>query len=83
MNDIKMSCIDSRKVALTSSYEGNDPEILKMIDEFFIRVEEFAHSCTDIADLETKFATSPLNTEYTNLFTKIMGSNIDLKKRDE
>lgn len=80
MNDIKVSCIDSRKMALTSTYEGNDPKILKMIDEFFIKVEEFAKDCVDVADFESKFASSPLNIEYTNLFTKIMGNNIDLKK---
>lgn len=80
MNDIKVSCIDSRKMALMSSYEGNDPKILNMIDEFFDRVEVFAKDCTDVADFETKFASSPLNTEYTNMFTKIMGGNIDLKK---
>lgn len=44
-NDIKVSCIDSRKMALSSSYEGNDPKIINMIDEFFKRVEEFAKDC--------------------------------------
>lgn len=39
MNDIKVSCIDSRKMALMSSYEGNDPKILNMIDEFLIELK--------------------------------------------
>lgn len=47
---------------------------------FLKKVEEFAKDCTDVADFETKFASSPLNQEYTNMFTKLLGSNIDLKK---
>lgn len=79
-NDIKVSCIDSRRMAIDSTYEGNDPKILEMIDELFKKIEEFSKECSDVADFEAKFATSPLSGEYTNLFTKIMGGNVDLKK---
>lgn len=34
-NDIKLSCIDSRKMALLSSCDGNDSKILNIIDDFF------------------------------------------------
>ena len=79
-NDIKVSCIDSRRMAIDSTYEGNDPKILEMIDELFKKIEEFSKECSDVADFEAKFATSPLSGEYINLFTKIMGGNVDLKK---
>ena len=80
MNDIKVSCIDSRRSAIESSYTGNDEKILNMIDDFFKRLEEFANDCSDVSDFETKFQASPLSNEYTKLFTKIMGSEIDTKR---
>ena len=79
MNDIKVSCIDSRRNAVNSSYTGNDEKILNMIADFFKRLEEFAKDCNDVADFEVKFQKSPLAQEYTSLFTKIMGSQIDAK----
>ena len=80
MNDIKTCCIDSRMTAIKSSYDGNDEKILKMIDYFFKKLEEFAKECSDVADFEAKFLASPLSLEYTNLFTTISGSNIDIKR---
>ena len=35
MNDIKVSCIDSRRSAIDSFYTGNDEKILNMMDDFF------------------------------------------------
>lgn len=80
MNDIKISCIDSRRNAIESSYTGNDEKILNEINNYFKKLEEFAKNCSDVSDFETKFQASPLSQEYTNLFTKIMGGNIDMKK---
>lgn len=80
MNDIKTCCIDSRRSAIDSTYTGNDQQILNMIDDFFKKLEEFAKDCSDVSDFETKFQTSPLAQDYTNLFTKIMGSEIDAKR---
>lgn len=80
MNDIKVSCIDSRRTAIESTYTGNDEKILNMIDDFFKRLEEFAKDCKDVTDFETKFQASPLSGEYTQLFTKVMGGGVDAKK---
>lgn len=55
MNDIKTCCIESRRVAINSSYNGNDEKILNMIDNFFKKLEEFATTCVDVADFENKF----------------------------
>ncbi len=40
MDDIKTCCIDSRRTAITSSDDGNDEKILKMIDDFFSRFKK-------------------------------------------
>ena len=77
MNDIKTCCIDSRKNAIFSSYNVKDPGTIKMIDDFFKKVEEFANDCKDIQDFETKFSSSPLNKEYTDLFTMVMQTEVD------
>ena len=79
-NNIKVSCIDSRRTAIDSTYTGNDEKILNMIDDFFKRLEEFAKDCKDVADFETKFQASPLSNQYNSLFTKILGGEIDAKK---
>lgn len=79
MNDIKTCCIDSRRSAIDSTYTGNDEKILNMIDDFFNRLEQFASECSDVSDFETKFQTSALAQEYTSLFTKVMGGEIDAK----
>lgn len=62
--------IDSRKSSFEMSYELTD-EARKDIDELFSRIEEFGQSCKDAMDFETKFASSPLNQEYMDMFTKI------------
>ena len=79
MDDIKVCCIDSRRSAIDSTYTGNDEKILKMINDFFERLEEFAKGCNDVTDFESKFQSSPLSQEYTNLFTKIMGGDTNIK----
>lgn len=68
--DIKTS-IESRKSAFYSAYDINDNNIKTEIDNLFKRIEEFGKSCKDGMDFESKFATSPLNTEYINMFTKV------------
>lgn len=62
--------IKGRKDAFASAYELT-PEAKKEIDELFSRIEDFGKNCKDGADFESKFATSELNTEYINLFTKV------------
>ena len=70
MNEYVKQSIDGRKMAFSSAYELTDA-YKKKVDELFTRIEEFGKGCTDAMDFETKFASSPLNTEYTNLFTEV------------
>ncbi len=70
MNDVVKQCIDGRKLAFSSAYELTDT-YKKKVDELFTRIEEFGKGCSDAMEFETKFASSPLNQEYTNLFTEV------------
>lgn len=70
MDSVVKQCIDGRKQAFSSCYELTDV-YKKKVDELFKRIEELGNTCTDSMDFETKFAASPLNTEYTNLFTEV------------
>ena len=70
MNEYVKQSIEGRRMAFSSSYELNDI-YKKKVDELFKRIEEFGNSCNDAMDFETKFASSPLNKEYTDLFTEI------------
>ena len=71
MNNLVQSNIDSRKSAIFNGYDISDKDILNQIEDLFNRINEFGNSCIDPTDFETKFATSPLNQEYIELFTKI------------
>lgn len=76
MNDaIKMS-VQSRKDAIFNSYEIHDEKLLKMIDDYFKKLEEYAKGFSDPMEFETAFANNKLAKEYSDLFTKIMGSGI-------
>lgn len=70
MNSIVKQSIDGRKMAFSSAYELTD-SYKKKVDELFKRIEEFGEGCTDAMDFETKFAASPLNKEYMDLFTEV------------
>ncbi len=74
MNDIVKMSIDGRKNAFYSAYEINDDNIKKEIDELFDKIYDFGKDCKDSTQFEVAFATSPLNTEYINLFTKVAQS---------
>jgi hypothetical protein len=67
---VKMS-IDSRKQAFTNAYKIEDKKYLDKIEDLFNRINEFGETVTNSDEFETKFATSPLNQEYINLFTEI------------
>jgi hypothetical protein len=71
MNDLVKASIDGRKQSFYTAYDINNDNIKNKIEDLFKRIEEFGSSCTDSADFETKFATSPLNQEYINLFTEV------------
>jgi len=70
MNDVIKQCIDGRRMAFSSAYELTDT-YQKKVDELFKRIEDFGKDFTDAMDFETKFMASPLNKEYTDLFTEV------------
>ena len=71
MNDLVRASIEARKNAILSTYEIEDNVILNEIEDLFNRIYQFGESCVDSMDFETKFANSPLNKEYIELYTKI------------
>ena len=74
MDSVVKASIDGRKTAFFSAYDIKDDNLIKEIDELFNRIYEFGEDCKDSMQFETTFATSPLNTEYINLFTKVAQS---------
>jgi len=71
MNELVKASIDSRHQSFFAAYDIKDENILKKIEELFKRIEEFGAGCIDSADFEMKFASSPLNQEYIDLFTLV------------
>ncbi len=71
MNDLVKNSIEARKAAFYNAYNIKDEGIKNQIEELFKRIIEFGESCSDSMDFESKFATSPLNQEYIDLFTKV------------
>ncbi len=72
MNDIMTCCVESRRNALLGAVNPNDKDMLGVVDGFTEKLKEFASTCTDVTDFETKFATSNLATEYADLYTRAM-----------
>ena len=70
MNEVVKQCIEGRKMAFSSAYELTDV-YKKKVDELFKKIEDFAKDFNDAMEFETKFMASPLNQEYTNLFTEV------------
>lgn len=70
MDSIVKQSIEGRKMAFSSCYELTDV-YKKKIDDLFKKINELGETCKDAMDFETKFSTSPLNSEYTNLFTEV------------
>ena len=66
--------IDAHKNAITSTYtlEG---ELKTKFDELFKKIEALGKTAKDSADFEAKFASSPLNQAYMDLFTEIATKN--------
>lgn len=74
---VEMS-IDGRKNAIFNAYEV--PENMQAkITELFKSIEELGKTCKDSADFEVKFAASPMNAEYTQLFTDLAMSGAKCK----
>ena len=62
--------IDARKNAFSASFEIGT-EMQKKIDTLFKEIEKLGAECKDVGDFEAKFAASPLNQKYLDLFTEI------------
>ena len=74
MTDIVKQCIDARHDAFYSTYEIVDENLKKKIEDLFQKIEKFAKDINDSMEFETKFQSSPLNKEYTDLFTLVATS---------
>ena len=71
MDEMIKNSIDGRRNAFSSIYEIKDEKLVKKINDLFKKIEELGKNCSDVMDFETKFASSPLNQEYTDLFTEV------------
>lgn len=70
MDEYIKQSIDSRKNALSASYEIN-AEMQQKIDKLFAEIEKLGTSCKDVGEFETEFQKSPLNQKYLDLFTEV------------
>ena len=71
MNDSVKASVDSRKTAIYNAYDINKDDVKAKVEDLFKRIEEFAATCSDSMDFETKFASNPLNQEYIDIFTLV------------
>lgn len=71
MDTFVKSSIDARKKAILDAYNITDDVIKEKIENLFNRIDELGENCKDCSEFETKFASSPLNQEYIDLFTNI------------
>lgn len=69
MNDQVKISIGARKNAFSSFELTNAHK--EEIDKLFAEIEKLGKSCKDAGEFENKFATSPLNQQYMDMFTKI------------
>ena len=73
MDEIVKASIDGRKTAVLNAYDL-DADEKKKLDALFVKIEKLGLDCKDSADFEMKFAASPLNAEYMQLFTDLATS---------
>ena len=72
MNDIVKANIEARKNAILGAYEIKEQDLLDSINDLFNRINELGESCSECGEFESKFASSSLNQEYIDIFTKIV-----------
>ena len=82
MNEMVKNSVESRRTAIFSSYEITDEKLLKKIEDYFNKLNEFASSYDDVMKFETEFASSPLAKEYTDLFVEISKLDNPEEKKD-
>ena len=77
MEEIVKNSIEARKNAIFNSYNVTDKKMLDKIDNLFNRINEFGDKYNDVSQFEAEFASSPLNSEYMNIFVEI--AQMDIK----
>jgi hypothetical protein len=70
MDEYIKQSIEGRKNAIGATYEVSTG-MQKKIDALFGEIEELGGKCKDVGDFEVKFAASPLNQKYLDLFTEV------------
>ena len=70
MDKIIEQSIKARKDAIYNTYKVS-PEKEQKVNALFKEIEKLGNECKDANDFETKFAKSPLNQKYLDLFTEI------------
>lgn len=70
MDEYIKQSIEGRKNAIGATYEVST-EMQKKIDALFDEIEKLGAKCKDVGDFEAKFAASPLNQKYLDLFTEV------------
>lgn len=71
MDQYVKNSIDSRKNALFATYDVTDKGILDKIEKLFAEITKMGEESKDAMDFEAKFAASPLNQQYLDLFTEV------------
>ena len=70
MDEYIKQSIEGRKNAIGATYEVS-AGMQKKIDTLFGEIEKLGGKCKDVGDFEAKFAASPLNQKYLDLFTEV------------
>lgn len=68
--------IKTRKDVIFMTYDVKDEKVLKKVDGLFEKIGGLGAQCKDVGEFESKFAASPLNQEYMNLFTEIATKSV-------
>ena len=68
--------IKARRDVVFTTYDVKDEKMLKKIDELFKKINDLGKKCKDVSEFEAKFAESPLNQEYVDLFTEIATGSV-------
>lgn len=75
MEPLIKNSIDARYNAFSNFYTVEDDKVKAKIEELFKKINALGEESKDVMDFESKFASSPLNSEYTKLFTEIASSS--------
>lgn len=70
MDEYVKQSIDARKNAIFAAYKVDDA-MNKKIESLFAEIEKLGKEAKNSADFEAKFAASPLNQKYLDLFTEV------------